>query len=353
MAELIAFENDGELVVDSRLIAQELGIEHESFMRTIRNYQTHVEEAFGGLRFQIGVPESPTGNPPQYVLLTEDQSTFLMTISRNTPAVISCKIKLVKAYSKAKEILRGKLKSPFNNYTLERISVHHSSSVLPLPDGYFSCFDKMIEMLQRLDVRLEYQLGERWYDRRSGDERYLEPDISLGRHFSQLFTSNHVEAEAKFEAERQSRASNPRVNKLWNQKLIDLRWKADRAAVESQLRFTYLGLPYPVAEDFIDRQKYVFKPAPNGNRPDSLDAYCYSNNYTSLFYDWLRQVFFRFCWKSYITERDFDGWMMRYERFQSLPERDRQAILTTSEGGMISGFEFPEIWQRQLLSGGI
>lgn len=234
--------------------------------------------------------------------------------------MVRCKVNLVKVFSKAKEILKDKQKSPFNNYTLERISVHHSSSSLPLPDGYFSCF---------------------------------KPDISLGRHFSQLFISNHLEMEAKFETERQSRASNPRLNKLWNQKLIELRWKADRAAAESQLRLTHFGLPYPITEDFIDRRRYVFKPAPNGNRPDALDAYCYSNSYTSLFYDWLRQVFFRFCWKSYITERDLNGWMMRYERFQSLPERDRQAILTTSEGGMISGFEFPDIWRRQLPSGDI
>lgn len=349
MSDLFAFENDGELVVDSRLIAPRLGIEHRSLMSTVRNYESVIEQRFGILRFEIAVLSGP-GQPERYVLLTEDQSYFLMTLSRNTPQVIECKADLVVAFSKAREILKDKQKPPFNNYTLERISLHHSSSSLPLPDGYFSCFDKMIEILQRLDVRLGYQLGEQWYDRRDGVERYLEPDISLGRHFSQLFTSNHVEAEAKFESERQSRASNPRISKFWNQKMIDLRWKADRAAVESQLRFTHLGLPYPVPEDFIDRRRYVFKPAPNGNRPDVLDAYCYSNNYTSLFYDWLRQVFFRFCWKSYITERDLNGWMLRYQRFQSLPERERQAILTTSEGGMISGFEFPEIWRRQLPS---
>jgi phage regulator Rha-like protein len=350
MSDLFAFENDGELVVDSRLIAPRLGIEHDNFMQTINTYQTHIEKAFGIILFQTGKSEGP-GRPQKYAFLTENQSSFLMTLSRNTPEVVQCKTDLVLAFSKARELLREKQKQTFNDYTLARISLHHSSATLPLPDGYFSCFDKMIEILQRLDVRLEYQLGEQWYDRRDGVERYLEPDISLGRHFSQLFTSNHLEAEAKFESERQSRASNPRISKFWNQKMIDLRWKADRAATESQLRFTHLGLSYPVAEDFIDRRRYVFKPAPNGNRPDVLDAYCYSNNYTSLFYDWLRQVFFRFCWKSYITERDLNGWMMRYQRFQSLPERERQAILTTSEGGMISGFEFPEIWRKQILPG--
>lgn len=244
----------------------------------------------------------------------------------------------------------GQQQSPFNNYTLERISLHHSTSVLPLPDGYFSCFDKMIEILQRLDVRLGYQLGEQWYDRRDGIERYLEPDISLGHHFSQLFVSDHLEAEKKFQDEYQSRLTNPHIKKLWTQRLLDLKWRSDRASVESQLRAKHLSSPAPVFELYIDRRKYFFRPAPNGNRPDTLDAYCYSNDYTSLFSDWLRHVFFKFCWKKYISERDLQGWMKRYEKFQSLSEQHRQAILRTSEGGMISGFEFSEIWRRQLPS---
>ena len=107
MAELSIFEYDDVLVVDSRLIAQGLGIEHESFMRTLKNYQIQAEQAFGSLRFEIGVKKDGRGGePPQYVLLTEDQATFYMTLSRNTPEVVQCKLELVKAFSKAKEIIR-------------------------------------------------------------------------------------------------------------------------------------------------------------------------------------------------------------------------------------------------------
>ncbi|MBD0264241.1 MAG: transcriptional regulator, partial [Tolypothrix sp. Co-bin9] len=55
MSEILVIEHpeDGALVVDSRLIAEQLGIEHESFMKTIRKYQTHTEEAFGAIRFEI------------------------------------------------------------------------------------------------------------------------------------------------------------------------------------------------------------------------------------------------------------------------------------------------------------
>lgn len=44
----------------------------------------------------------------------------------------------------------------FNSYTLGRIALHHSDLTDPLPDGYFSCFDKMMEILQKLDIRLGY-----------------------------------------------------------------------------------------------------------------------------------------------------------------------------------------------------
>lgn len=54
MSELSVFEYEDVLVVDSCLIAQRLGIEHESFMRTVENYQSQTEQTFGQFRFEIG-----------------------------------------------------------------------------------------------------------------------------------------------------------------------------------------------------------------------------------------------------------------------------------------------------------
>lgn len=107
MDELSVFEYEGELVVDSRLVAERLGIEHESFLRTIDTYQNDIEQAFGVFRFQFGKPQSGSGGrPPRYVFLTEDQATVLMTFSRNTPEVVQCKIELVQKFSKARELLK-------------------------------------------------------------------------------------------------------------------------------------------------------------------------------------------------------------------------------------------------------
>jgi phage regulator Rha-like protein len=102
----IVVEQKGDkLVVDSRLVAMDLGIEHESFMRTIKKYEAKIEQRFGVIRFENGVPDSPTGNPPKFAWLDENQALFLMTLSRNTEQVVECKANLVEAFSKAKKVI--------------------------------------------------------------------------------------------------------------------------------------------------------------------------------------------------------------------------------------------------------
>jgi anti-repressor protein len=115
MTNLALIENDtlsvtdigGELVVDSRLIATRLGIQHESFLKTIKKYESKIEQRFGCIRFEIGVPDSPTGNPPKYALLNEPQINALMSFSKNTDEVVECKLDLVAAFDQAKQIIKA------------------------------------------------------------------------------------------------------------------------------------------------------------------------------------------------------------------------------------------------------
>lgn len=109
MADLFAFEHsDGKLVVDSRLIAERLEVQHESFMRTVGKYKARIEAKFGHLRFETGTVRNSVGavNRVIYVLLTEPQAGALMTLSRNTDRVVECKLELVEAFERAKELLR-------------------------------------------------------------------------------------------------------------------------------------------------------------------------------------------------------------------------------------------------------
>jgi phage regulator Rha-like protein len=174
---------DGALVVDSRLIAQELAVTHEAFMKTIKKYESQTAQAFGGLRFEIGVPDTPTGNPPQFVYLTEDQATFLMTLSRNTPEVVRCKILLVAQFSKAKKLLeqQGYQQVPHTSIYVKRLEDVRDHVI---EDHLWSVFREGAEVLLLVekDFRVPVQqmdlcdgsIGRRWSDHRKDKDWAVE-----------------------------------------------------------------------------------------------------------------------------------------------------------------------------------
>lgn len=86
------------------MVATDLHIEHESFMANINKHQQTIEDNFGNLRFQIGTSTNSNGatHETKYAYLTEDQATFIATLSRNTPHVVAFKADLVKKFSEAK-----------------------------------------------------------------------------------------------------------------------------------------------------------------------------------------------------------------------------------------------------------
>jgi phage antirepressor YoqD-like protein len=88
------------LVVDSRLVAAELGILHKNFKELIRTYQSDFEQ-LGTLA--AGSAESTGGRPETFFFLNEDQSYLALTYSLNTPKVRAAKLKLVQAFRAARE----------------------------------------------------------------------------------------------------------------------------------------------------------------------------------------------------------------------------------------------------------
>ncbi len=107
MSQLKVQQLDGILVVDSRLVAWELGIKHKNFLATIEKYKTEIEQDFGHLAFETETVTNSVGavNEIRFAFLNEDQSIYLMTLSRNTVKVRQCKRNLVKAFVEAKKII--------------------------------------------------------------------------------------------------------------------------------------------------------------------------------------------------------------------------------------------------------
>jgi hypothetical protein len=81
--ELTVTTRDNELVVDSRLIAQRLGLQHESLVKTIRKYSARIQ-ALGHLRFDVGTARNSVGaiNHTNFVYLNESQSKLVLSLSR-------------------------------------------------------------------------------------------------------------------------------------------------------------------------------------------------------------------------------------------------------------------------------
>lgn len=102
-------QREGELRVDSRLIAGRLGLHHGEWVTNIiKKYQTQVEKHFGILT-PIGTENTGRGRPETAYWLNEDQACCYMTMSRNNANVIEAKVELVKKFSQAKQALRQTL----------------------------------------------------------------------------------------------------------------------------------------------------------------------------------------------------------------------------------------------------
>ena len=103
MSNLTVQERNSVLVVDSRLVAESLAIAHKNLLGNIEKYKKQVESAFGIIAFETR--KSRRGKPEKLAYLTEEQATFLMTLSRNTNEVVQCKLELVKAFAEAKKLI--------------------------------------------------------------------------------------------------------------------------------------------------------------------------------------------------------------------------------------------------------
>ena len=85
---------------DSLALADNLGIQHKNALALIDDNKLEFGE-FGRVAFETRTLETNGGNQKQRVaLLNEDQSYFLLTLTRNTNRTKHLKVELVKAFSR-------------------------------------------------------------------------------------------------------------------------------------------------------------------------------------------------------------------------------------------------------------
>lgn len=88
--------------MDSRLLAEGLGLQHRSVFKLVSDNRADFAE-LGKVRFEIAAsPGSVTGQASKFALLNEDQCYLLLTYSRNTERVRRFKLRLVQAFREAR-----------------------------------------------------------------------------------------------------------------------------------------------------------------------------------------------------------------------------------------------------------
>ncbi len=96
-------QHQGEQRVDSRVIAEQLGVQHKNTIALTEKHTRHFEK-FGVVPFQTDKPSKGTagGRPERFALLNEDQAYFLLSLTKNTTRVVDLKVCLVMAFREAR-----------------------------------------------------------------------------------------------------------------------------------------------------------------------------------------------------------------------------------------------------------
>lgn len=162
MNNISVLEQDGNLVVDSRIVANQLGVNHSDWFRNIiKKYESQIEQGFGVLRFQNGEPNggSKGGRPEVFAWLTEDQCLFVMTLSRNTDQVIECKMNLVKAFAEARrQLISQPTKRVLGAYTQRVESMFDDAN--RIPSGYWCVLHESANLLIWVETKLKYPIDK-------------------------------------------------------------------------------------------------------------------------------------------------------------------------------------------------
>jgi phage regulator Rha-like protein len=135
-------EVNNQLVIDSRLVAKGLEIEHESFMRAIYKYQNQLEE-FGTLRFEIGMNQfikkdgKKGATTYKHCFLNEDQVYLIVALSKNNDTVVEFKSNLIKSFKKVRQELEAVTSQvkEFKDKTLDQLSEDEIRDSLILLDS--------------------------------------------------------------------------------------------------------------------------------------------------------------------------------------------------------------------------
>ena len=107
MKELVLLKND-EVFTTSEIIAEGAEVSYRSVQKLIEKYYDDISD-FGKVRFEIAPSiDSKTSQNKKIYLLNEEQATFIISLMKNTRAVIDFKKELVKQFFQMRKFILEK-----------------------------------------------------------------------------------------------------------------------------------------------------------------------------------------------------------------------------------------------------
>lgn len=198
---------------------------------------------------------------------------------------------------------KGYYKAKTNCYWYKRVQLAMSSTIRPLPRGYFCIYLRMMELFRQLEERFDYIFP----DTDSETGKYIIPDISIGRMFNEFMRSDSDVAKHK------------RLEYLGSEEVIDFRSPNGKNYNE------------------IDVYQHIY-PKESHNDRNIAEAKAYPNKYSSIF-----DYYFEFHWipdrfNDYLKERDLQGYQDLQNKINALTSGDRSVLKSTILHGVIQKF---------------
>jgi anti-repressor protein len=163
--DLIPLEEiDGELKMESRQIADGLGVDNSSVVKTVRKYLERMER-YGKVGFEIAPSlNSDSCQKENICFLNEGQTTFLGTLSRNTEKAVEFKQKVVNSFLHYKSLAQ--------------------QNIPKLPQSYKEALIALVHEVEEKE-KLQLELKE------------AEPQIAFAKHMEETTDTISVGAFAK------------------------------------------------------------------------------------------------------------------------------------------------------------
>jgi phage regulator Rha-like protein len=204
MNELVTIKGN-EVFTNSILISEGANIEHSSVTRLIDKYSDKISK-LGNIRFTDLKSENPLGGRPQKIIeLNEQQSTFLLTLCKNTDKVVDFKFALTQEFYRMRKFILERQSAEWQQSRLTGKQIRKSETdviltkLIPLAEAQgsqnagklYMTYSKLVNQTLGIEAGKRDELPVAYVDAIRFLEHAIENLISIevdkGTHYKEIY----------------------------------------------------------------------------------------------------------------------------------------------------------------------